>query len=177
MNRYDDIQDDSTLQKTRARELRSRRWIMAALVGGSIAAATAGGARIASAAQAAMGHHGGQHGAMDPAAADRHVGEIVDRVLPDGTPDQKTRLAALIRSAHAEMAPVHEQLRQAHERARELLMQPRVDRAALETLRAAQMRQLDAASQRLVQRLADAADLLTPEQRGRLFQHMQGQMH
>jgi Spy/CpxP family protein refolding chaperone len=177
MTRYNDIQDDSTLEKIQPRELRSRRWIMAVLVGGSIAAATAGGARIASAAQAVIGHHGGHHGAMDPAAADRHIGAMVDRVLPDGTPDQKTRLAALVRSAHAEMAPVHEQLRQAHEQARQLLMQPHVDRAALEALRAAQMRQLDAASQRLVQRLADAADILTPEQRARLFEHMQGQMH
>lgn len=177
MNRFEETQDDSTFDPNEARNLRSRRWIMAALIGGSIVAATAGGARIASAAQAVVGHHGGHHGAMDPAAADRHIGEMVDRVLPDGTPDQKTRLAALIRSAHAEMGPVHEQLRQAHERAHQLLMQPRVDRAGLESLRAAQMRQLDAASQRLVQRLADVADMLTPEQRARLFEHMQGRMH
>lgn len=175
MNRYDDIQDDPT--QGRGPTLRSRRWLMAVLAAGTVAAAVGGTARIASAAQTAMAHHGGQHGAMDPAAAERHVGEMVDRVLPDGTPDQKTRLAALIRSAHAEMAPVHAQLRQAHERARQLLMQPRVDRAALEELRAAQMRQLDAASRRLVERLADAADILTPEQRTRLFQHMQGGMH
>lgn len=172
---HDDIQDDPT--PGQAPTLRSRRWIMTVLIAGSVAAAAGGSARIASAAQAVMDHHGGQHGAMDPAAADRHIGEMVDRVLADGTPEQKTRLAALIRSAHAEMGPVHEQLRQAHERAQQLLMQPRVDRAALESLRAAQMRQLDAASQRLVQRLADAAEILTPEQRARLFQHMQGRMH
>jgi protein CpxP len=173
MNRFDEIQDDATLEQPRTRSLRSRRWVMAALIAGSVAAAVGGGARIATAAQAVMAHHG----AMDPAEADRHIAEMVDRVLADGTPEQKTRLAALIRSTHAELAPMHEQLRQAHERLHQLLMQPHVDRAALEALRAAQVRQLDAASQRLVQRLADAADILTPEQRARLFQHMQGQMH
>jgi Spy/CpxP family protein refolding chaperone len=177
MNRFDDIQDDSTPEQSGPPNLRSRRWIMAVLIAGSVAAAVGGSARIASAAQAVMNHHGGQHGAMDPAAMDRHVGEMVDRVLPDGTPGQKSRLAALVRSAHAEMAPFHAQLRQAHERAMQLLMQPRVDRAALEALRADEVRQFDAASQRLVQLVADAADTLTPEQRGRLFQHMQGRMH
>lgn len=177
MNRFDENQDDATLEQAPPRSLRSRRWVMAALIAGSAIAAVGGGARIATAAQAVMAHHGGHHGAMDPAEADRHIGEMVDRVLADGTPEQKTRLAALIRATHAELAPVHAQLRQAHERAHQLLMQPHVDRAALEALRAAQMRQLDAASQRLVQRLADAADILTPEQRARLFEHMQGQMH
>ena len=177
MNRFDEIQDDATLEQTRTPSARSRRWVMAALVAGSVAAAAGGGARIATAAQAVMAHHGGHHGAMDPAEADRHIGEMVDRILPDGTPEQKTRLAALVRSAHAEMAPVHEQFRQAHERAQQLLMQPRVDRAALESLRAAQVQQLDTASRRLVQLIADAADILTPEQRARLFQHMQGRMH
>jgi protein CpxP len=176
MNRFDEIQDDTTPEHL-PQNPRSRRWVMAALIAGSVAAAAGGGARIASAAQAVMAHHGGHHGAMDPAEANRHIGEMVDRVLPDGTPDQKTRLAALVRSAHAEMAPFHAQLRQAHERAMQLLMQPRVDRAALEALRADEVRQFDAASQRLVQLVADAADILTPEQRGRLFQHMQGRMH
>lgn len=177
MNRFDEIQDDANLEQTRPQSLRSRRWVMAVLVAGSVAAAAGGGARIASAAQAMMAHHGGQHGAMDPAATERHIGEMVDRVLADGTPEQKTRLAALIRAAHAGMAPMHEQLRQAHERAHQLLMQPRVDRAALEALRAEQVRQLDVASRRLVQSLADVADMLTPEQRARLFEHMQGRMH
>jgi protein CpxP len=179
MNRYDDTQDGATdSEQPQARQLRSRRWVMAGMIIASVAAAAGGGARMASAAQAVMGHHGmGAHAAMDPAEAERHIGEMVDHVLADGTPEQKTRLTAIIRSAHADMAPMHAQLRQAHERAHALLMQPHVDRAALETLRAEQIRQLDATSRRLVQSLADAADMLTPEQRTRLFEHMQGHAH
>jgi Spy/CpxP family protein refolding chaperone len=117
------------------------------------------------------------HAAMDPAEMDRHIAELVDHVLADGTAEQKARLAALIRSAHADIGPWHQQLVQAHERAHALLMQPHVDRAALEALRADQVRQLDAMSRRLFQTVGDAADMLTPEQRGRLFEHMQGHMH
>jgi periplasmic protein CpxP/Spy len=177
MNLHDDDQGDAPApEQPQARPLRSRRWVMTGIIIASLAAATGGGARLAVAAQSAMGHHG-MAGHMDPAEADRHIGEMVDHVLADGTPEQKARLAAIIRAAHAELAPFHAQLRQAHERAHALLMQPHVDRAALEALRVEQIRQLDATSRRLVQSLADAAETLTPEQRARLFEHMQGHMH
>ena len=175
--KFDDEQGGGPVStQIQARALRSRRWVMTGIIVASLAAASGGGARLAAAAQGAMDHHG-MAGHMDAAEADRHIGEMVDRVLADGTPEQKARLASIIRSAHAEMAPMHAQLRQAHERAHELLMQPQVDRAALEALRVEQIRQLDANSRRLVQSLADAAEMLTPEQRTRLFAHMQGHMH
>jgi periplasmic protein CpxP/Spy len=174
MNRYDNDQDQA---QPHAEKRRSRRWMMAGLILAGAAAAAGGGAQLAVAAQGMAGHHMGGHAAMDPAEMDRHIGELVDHVLADGTPQQKERLAALIRSAHADIGPWHEQLRQAHERAHALLMQPHVDRAALEALRADQVRRLDAMSRRLFQTVEDVADMLAPEQRGRLFEHMQGQMH
>jgi Spy/CpxP family protein refolding chaperone len=176
MNLHDDQGDAPAPEQPRARSLRSRRWVMTGIIIASLAAATGGGARLAVAAQSAMGHHG-MAGHMDPAEADRDISEMVDQMLSDGTPEQKARLASIIRSAHAEFGPFHAQLRQAHERAHELLMQPHVDRAALEALRVEQIRQLDATSRRFVQSVADAAEMLTPEQRARLFDHMQGHMH
>ena len=179
MNRNDNHDEATAADQPHARPARSRRWVMAGLiVAGAAAIAAGGGAQLATAAQNMAGHHGmGGHAAMDPAEMERHIGAMVDHVLPDGTAEQKTRLAALIRSAHADIGPWHQQLGQAHERAHALLMQPHVDRAALEALRADQIRQLDAMSRRLFQTLGDTADLLTPEQRGRLFDHMQGHMH
>ena len=155
---------------------RSRRWMLAGLAI-AVAGTALGGARLA-VAQGMAGHHGmGAHAAMDPAEMERHIGELVDHVLPEGSAEQKARLAGIIRSAHADLAAFHQQFHQAHARAHALLMAPRVDRAALEALRAEQIRQLDAASRRLAQAVGDAADMLTPEQRGRLFEHLQQHMH
>jgi len=52
--------------------------------------------------------------------------------------------------------------------ARDLLTQQTIDRAAIEKLRVDQIAVHDAASKRLVQAVADAAEALTPEQRRKL---------
>jgi Spy/CpxP family protein refolding chaperone len=54
---------------------------------------------------------------------------------------------------------------EARRRGLELLSAPSVDRNALEAVRVQQMQAVDAASKRLTRALADAADVLTPEQR------------
>jgi Spy/CpxP family protein refolding chaperone len=55
----------------------------------------------------------------------------------------------------------------------QLLSQPQIDRGALEALRAKQSRAMDEISRRLTQSLADAAEVLTPEQRGKLAERME----
>jgi uncharacterized membrane protein len=52
-----------------------------------------------------------------------------------------------------------------------LLTQDTIDRTALETLRAAQMRVADNLSIRLTQFIADVAETLTPAQRKALAEH------
>jgi Spy/CpxP family protein refolding chaperone len=47
----------------------------------------------------------------------------------------------------------------------QLLLAPEIDRAAMEALRSEQMDQADAISRALVTKLADVANVLTPEQR------------
>lgn len=72
----------------------------------------------------------------------------------------------------ADLRPLHAQRRQLHERAHELLMAPVVDRGALELLRAGHVQLVDAGSRRIVEAVADAADVLTPEQRLRFAGHL-----
>ena len=148
---------------------------MAGLLAGVLAAGTAGFAGVALAQQGGALHalHGGHAmGSMSPADMDAHLDQHIADMLPDATPDQKARLKAIVATFHAELGIVHSQLHDTHGRVHALLLGPTVDRAGLERLRAEQMRQLDDSSRRLFATLADAADVLTPEQRQRIAAHL-----
>ena len=56
----------------------------------------------------------------------------------------------------------------ARDRARSLLLQPSVDRTAIESFRAEQIALADTTSKRVAQALADAAEVLSPEQRRKI---------
>ena len=64
-------------------------------------------------------------------------------------------------------------MKQARQQALELLSAEKVDHAAIENLRAAQIAMMDSASRRLSQALADAADVLTVDQRKKLAERAQ----
>ena len=55
----------------------------------------------------------------------------------------------------------------------ELLSAPTIDRAAIERLRAEQIQGADAVSKRMAQAFADAAEVLTPDQRKKVAERMQ----
>jgi Spy/CpxP family protein refolding chaperone len=152
--------------------------IAAALVA-AIGATGAAGASYAGTGFGGHGHgHGrGHHGPMDPASVAKHIDKMVERIAGDGTPQQKARLAEIAKSAFADLQPVHGQFRAAHKRAHELLMQPTIDRVALEKLRAEQIERADMVSKRILAAVADAAEVLTPEQRVRFHEHMKKRMH
>lgn len=157
-----------------------RGWMMAgALV---VTAGVAGLTGVAVAENAPMIHmmHGMPgHGGMmssDPAAMAAHLDKMIATMVPDATPEQKAKLMEIGKSVHTDLGAVHAQFGQAHKRIHDILLQPTVDRAALEALRVGQMQQTDAASKRVLTALADAAEVLTPEQRARVAQQMQGHM-
>ena len=140
--------------------------------------AAAGALTIAGSSVAADAHGGGLHGrgdrmaAVDPATADKHIDKMVERIAGDGTPQQKARLAEIAKSAFADLQPLQAQTRAAHQRAHQLLMQTSIDRVALEQIRVEQVQRYDASSKRLLAALADASEVLTPEQRGRFAEHL-----
>jgi periplasmic protein CpxP/Spy len=118
------------------------------------------------------GHHwgGGHHGPLDPAEAKEHAEEMVEHFgwVIDATDEQEKQLKTIATGMVTDLIPAHEKMRAARGRIAELLRAPKTDRAALETLRAEHVALADETSKRLTQGLADASDVLTPDQRAKL---------
>lgn len=117
----------------------------------------------------AQAHGWRRHGGADGEHAAHRIERRIDRLVSHvgGTAQQKERLVAIATAALAELRPLRDRRRSARLQGLDLLAAPAIDRAALEQARVAQMQAADAASRRMAQALADAADVLTPEQRAR----------
>jgi Spy/CpxP family protein refolding chaperone len=83
----------------------------------------------------------------------------------DATVEQQARLAIIAKAAAKDLLPLRDEAQHARKEGLDLLAAPGVDRAAIERLRTRQIELADTASKRLAQAIADAADVLTPEQR------------
>ncbi len=102
---------------------------------------------------------------MDPAKAEQRMQKMIERLVPDATADQKTKLSAIAKTAMTDMKPLREQRRTAHQQTTKLLSQATLDSAAIEKSRQAEMQVADHISKRMTQALTDAANVLTPAQR------------
>ena len=101
---------------------------------------------------------------------ERFVEWKIDDMLAevDATDDQRTQVHAIATAALADMEEFRNFKREGREALVEALTQETVDRQALETLRQNKLETADRASLRLLTALADAADVLTPDQRKEL---------
>lgn len=108
---------------------------------------------------------------LDPERAIERAALVIDFALGqvDATEAQQAQITAVVQAAIEDLHPALAGHGAAHEALRGILAQPFVDRAALEELRAARLQQADEVSQRLVQTLAEAADVLTQQQRVELM--------
>ena len=108
----------------------SKRFTLAALVGGAAAAASFG-------AFAQRGH-ARHHEPMDPAQFEQHLERRLKHLYVeiDATEEQKQRLEPIVKDAARELAPLRRNLHAARGEALKLLSQDRVNAGALETLRA-----------------------------------------
>src|SRR6266403_2909400 len=109
-------------------------------------------------------YRGGFMGApLDPATLDEHLDRMLKHLYVeiDATDAQKQQLAPVVKGAAHDLLPLRTQFQDARRQAVDLLSRERVDRAALEALRADQLRLAEQASIRFTQALADVADVLT----------------
>jgi protein CpxP len=125
---------------------------------------------------------GWHHGWGDPMSSE----EIADRIEHgvkyvlsdvDATADQKTKVTAILQAAAKDVHAMHDQHVAARNQVHEILTAPTIDRARLENVRADELRLADEASKRIVTAIADAAEVLTPEQRTKLIDEMQKHHH
>jgi Spy/CpxP family protein refolding chaperone len=150
-----------------------RRLAVASLIGG-LAAGLAGFAH----AHGGPGGWGGWHrGAddADPQVMQRRAEARVKWMLADidASEAQQKKIAELMTATMTDLRPLRQQARDARREAMQLLAQPQIDRGALEALRAKQAQAMDLISRRITQSLADAAEVLTPEQRAKLAARME----
>lgn len=156
---------------------RGRRWVRAGVALALVGALAAAGISYASNEGGCHGHFGmGMHGHMDAAAMSKHIDRFVNHVLADGTDEQKTKVRTILNAAATDLQPLRTQLHAVHEQAIKILSQPSIDRDALEKVRASQMQLADQVSKRITQAVEDAADVLTPEQRVKLAEHLKKRM-
>jgi protein CpxP len=149
-----------------------RGWIIAGVATGVLV--LMGGA-VAYARNA--GWHG--HGPMSEEFIADHVALGVKYALSDvdATAEQKAQVTKILQSAATDVHGLADQHLAARKQIHEILTAPTIDRERLETVRAGELRLADEASKRILQGVADAAEVLTPEQRTALAEHIEEHRH
>ncbi len=120
-------------------------------------------------------HGGGVFGSpLTPAQIDDRIDRMTKHMAIelDATADQQVKIANIAKAAVGDLRPLREKAQTARTQAVALLTAPTVDRSAIERLRAEQIGLAETASKRIAQALADAAEVLNPEQRRKVADWM-----
>lgn len=115
----------------------------------------------------------------DPAQMDEYVERMVKHlaVEVDATPPQREKLTSIAQAAARDLAPLRGKMKEARKQALDLMNAENIDRDAIENLRVEQISLLDTVSKRMTLALADAAEVLNPDQRRKLAERMQRYSH
>lgn len=110
----------------------------------------------------------------DPAKIATHMEHRLRDTLKDvgATSAQQDQVAEIFKTAAQDLRALKDQHRNGHAELHEILSGPSIDRNRLEILRAEHIRLADEASKRITLAVADAAEILTPEQRAAVAEKM-----
>lgn len=103
--------------------------------------------------------------------ADKRVQHLLDEVK--ATDAQKAKASGIVKASLEKGAPLAEKLHTNHEQMHKLMSAAMLDKAAIEALRAEQIKLADEASKLMTQTMLDVAEVLTPEQRAKLAEKME----
>lgn len=126
-----------------------------------------------------MGGMGPGAGMASPEQIQERAGKMAKHMAVEinATPEQTAKLESIARAAAKDLTPLRAQLRESHQSMHAALKAAKIDRAQVEALRVEHMKLADAASRRMTQAIADAAEILTPEQRETLETHLAQRRH
>lgn len=131
--------------------------------------------------------HHGAHGHHGPRGGDfgfggrglflgspEHAERAVDRFLKgvDATDAQRSQIQQVVRTAAADLQPIHATVRGLRQQMQQLFAAPVVDARAVEATRVQLVQQHDQASKRISQAMLDISAVLSPEQRAKLAAKM-----
>ncbi|MBT5413619.1 MAG: Spy/CpxP family protein refolding chaperone [Rhodospirillaceae bacterium] len=144
---------------------RSRgRWIFYAIAG--LIGAVVGGTALTAGAHSDK-DRGADHGGWGDHKKGPFAEKKIDFMLYqlDATAEQREAVKGIMAAAHEDMKAMRETQESGREAFAAALAKPVVDRQELESLRKSHLEAFDRMSARMVQAMADAAEVLTPEQR------------
>ena len=149
---------------TQPKSFRTRKF----LLGGAAAITLLAGAAGLTHAIAEPHHRGGW--SMEQGMPVDRIEHRADHMLKqvNATPEQQAKIHTIIEAAAKDIDPIRKSMAGTRAEMRTLLTAPQIDRTAIETLRAKRVAGMDQVSQRMTKALADAADVLTPDQRQKL---------
>ena len=115
-----------------------------------------------------------RRGIIDPEIAAEHADFVTEWLLKraNATDDQRQKIKSIVQNTVKDLFPLREQHEQNREAMLKALLQPAINRDVLKQCRQSELQLIDSVSTRLVDSVADVADVLTLEQRSQLAEYV-----